>query len=119
MVKRWVEVFALTRLYLTKWQKYIVYKTGSGLGPQSVRKSSIIEVRVIDCIIRTPPPPLGWSFFELADGGVWDLIIAGHLVADKKNRSLVLHGSAPQRSVPCDEVPCVLYSYHTYISCHA
>ena len=26
--------------------KYIVYKTGSGLGPQSVRKSSIIEVRV-------------------------------------------------------------------------
>jgi hypothetical protein len=30
--------------------KYIVYKTGSGLGPQSVRKSSIIEVRVIDSI---------------------------------------------------------------------
>ena len=30
--------------------KSIVYKTGSGLGPQSVRKSSIIEVRVIDCI---------------------------------------------------------------------
>ena len=27
---------------------YIVYKTGFGLGPQSVRKSSIIEVRVID-----------------------------------------------------------------------
>jgi hypothetical protein len=61
--------------------KYIVYKTGSGLGPQSVRKSSIIEVRVIDCITRTPPPPpLGWSFFELAHGGVWNFHIAGHLL---------------------------------------
>jgi hypothetical protein len=62
--------------------KYIVYKTGSGLGPQSVRKSSIIEVRVIDSISRTPPPPLGWSFFELAVMVVcvWDLIIAGHLI---------------------------------------
>jgi hypothetical protein len=58
MVKRWVEVFALTCLYLTKWQKYIVYKTGSGLGPQSVRKSSIIEVRVIDGIHGPTPPPL-------------------------------------------------------------
>ena len=61
--------------------KYIVYKTGSGLGPQSVRKSSIIEFRFIDCINRTPPPPppLGWSFFELAHGGVWDFHIAVHL----------------------------------------
>ena len=60
--------------------KYIVYKTGSGLGPQSVRKSSIIEFRVIDCIIGPPPPPpLGWSFFELAYGGVWDFHIGAHL----------------------------------------
>ena len=42
--------------------KYIVYKTGSGLGPQSVRKSSIIEVRVIDSIHG--PPPLGWMFLS-------------------------------------------------------
>jgi hypothetical protein len=25
---------------------------------------------------------LGWSFFELAHGGVWDLIIAAHLGKD-------------------------------------
>jgi hypothetical protein len=51
--------------------KYIVYKTGSGLGPQSVRKSSIIEVRVIDSISRTPPPPSGVELFLAGcDGGV-------------------------------------------------
>jgi hypothetical protein len=41
-------------------------KTGSGLGPQSVRKSSITEVRVIDCI--SGPPPLWGELFELGHG---------------------------------------------------
>ena len=74
--KRGVEVFALTCLYLTEWQKYIVYKTGSGLGPQSVRKSSIIEVRVIDSIHGPPPSGefLSWEWYGVCC--VWDLIIA-------------------------------------------
>ena len=58
-MKRGVEVFAFSSLYLTEWKKWIVYKKVSfKLQSECILYvKSIIEVRVIDSIIWTRSLP--------------------------------------------------------------